>query len=65
MSSIPLTAGIEASNRRPTHKSPGPAFKPGPADFKAAKKAEHRAEEEQCHELWHVVMGIRSIVKVA
>ncbi|KXH34330.1 hypothetical protein CSIM01_00241 [Colletotrichum simmondsii] len=51
MSGIPLTAGIEASNKRPPHDGPGPAFEPGPADFKAAKKAERKAEKEQRREV--------------
>ncbi|KXH65253.1 2OG-Fe(II)oxygenase superfamily protein [Colletotrichum salicis] len=47
MSGIPFTAGMEASNKRAPHDGPGPAFEPGPADIKAAKKAERKAEKEQ------------------
>lgn len=50
MSGIPLTAGIEASNKRPPHDGSSPAFEPGPADFKAAKKAERKAQKEQRRE---------------
>ncbi|KAK1997732.1 hypothetical protein LX36DRAFT_657255 [Colletotrichum falcatum] len=47
MCGIPLTAGSEASGGWPPHRGPRPAFKPGPADVKAAKKAEKEAERER------------------
>lgn len=51
MSNIPFTAGSEASGGWPPNRGPRPAFEPGPADVKAAKKAEKQAEKERLRQL--------------
>ncbi|KAF6804802.1 hypothetical protein CSOJ01_09955 [Colletotrichum sojae] len=50
MSGIPFTAGSEASGGWPKHRGPFPEFEPGPADFKAARKDQMRAEKQRREE---------------
>ncbi|GKT47766.1 uncharacterized protein ColSpa_07947 [Colletotrichum spaethianum] len=44
---IPFTTGSEATSGWPPHRGPRPVFEPGPADIKAAKTAEKRAEKDR------------------